>query len=634
MRHLCVVVLAGVLTWAVGAVAQGGEPAELGGEVFRDDGAPAPGVRVIAVFTSPRHVLEKSEARTDDRGAFSFSLVVADATEPVFVLAHKPDLGGDLLGILPGQRAELQLHKPGPPRKGIVQDAQGRPIAGAVVTHPLYVGHYISHDLSPLLPDLLWTVTDHAGGFSHSDPFSSWYADLRVSAAGFATIHRYLRNADEDPLRIVLPPEGTIVGRVMHGGKPVAGVTVFCHTQYGQGDRGSDEAVTDARGRYRLGQLGAGKFNVLVRPWNNLVASALRGVAVEAGQRAQAPDMELAPGGIVRGRVVDADSLAPISGVSVRVHHPGSPPDSQGQEPVFTDDQGRYEARVAAGETRVRVINQPVHGRWYKSLPEDHIVQVRNRQTVAAGDLHLPPSGPAPPNEPRPAKPGDLALSVDLPDGATISAYEPVVATVRLASRATEPVTVADCGTLTTRVEVRDQRGYLVAATERPEMPADVLYGNMVLRPDGTKSRSIIVSGLHVFREPGEYLIRVQQLELSHYFPVLAEGAATLRVEPFDAARLRARCEQLTTHAAQNARVLYSVQHDVALPYLERMAVDWADSYACRAMRRINSEASRQVLARLSARNDDVGEAARNSAKPPGLFGGWGMLGDWSAAGG
>ena len=141
---------------------------------------------------------------------------------------------------------------------------------------------------------------------------------------------------------------------------------------------------------------------------------------------------------------------------------------------------------------------------------------------------------------------------------------------------------------------------------------------------------TLVLTGLYQFQKPGEYSVRVQQFgEFERGFPVLAEDTASVRVLPFDASRLGARCEELfrplRTHSSsrtdipQQVRVaaLYSVRSDLVLPYLDWMAREFASRYACRAIRRVGTTRAERLLNALAARRDKVGEAARKAMKMP-----------------
>ena len=76
-------------------------------------------------------------------------------------------------------------------------------------------------------------------------------------------------------------------------------------------------------------------------------------------------------------------------------------------------------------------------------------------------------------------------------------------------------------------------------------------------------------------------------------------------------------CSKTGIPLGVRATVLYSVRHDVVLPYLDWMVREWADQYACRAMRRIGTPEARALINVLAARDDKAGEAARKALAIP-----------------
>ncbi|UCC67980.1 MAG: hypothetical protein JSV79_12850 [Armatimonadota bacterium] len=223
---------------------------------------------------------------------------------------------------------------------------------------------------------------------------------------------------------------------------------------------------------------------------------------------------------------------------------------------------------------------------------------------------------------PRYAQPGDISCTLTLftSDG-TITGGEPVIARLEIRNESSEEIRMWPGGTF---LDVYDAKGELVAAMPRPRNMLDFMHSTRDLAPGETYSKLLIVSGLYQFESPGLYSVRVQQQGLPQEMPVLCEDAASLQVLPYNAARLEAVCEEIFApirkHAAfgviptsVRAKAILSVRDDVVLPYLDWMAREAADRYACRAMRRIATARAEDLLAALATRTDRVGEAARQS---------------------
>lgn len=232
---------------------------------------------------------------------------------------------------------------------------------------------------------------------------------------------------------------------------------------------------------------------------------------------------------------------------------------------------------------------------------------------------------------------GDITLTLDvLVDDATISACEPVVARIVWTNSGDDYVSIlpgSDSGR-STWLRITRPDGEVISAMPRPRPLPGLrclsVGGPWSLAPGGTTEEVWVVSGWYQFDEPGDYVILLQQLDLTQEaLPVLAETSTSLRVVAFDGTRLERRCEEVfgplrtgrpsVTPVPISARVkaLLSVRHDVVLPYLDWVATEWGEYYSCQAMRRIGSERADELLRTLATREDRVGEAARRALEDP-----------------
>jgi hypothetical protein len=73
----------------------------------------------------------------------------------------------------------------------------------------------------------------------------------------------------------------------------------------------TEQTAADAEGRYRFGSLPAGEYHLMARAGGSS-SPALKGVAVNAGQAASAPDMVMTPGGVVRFTLIDEATGQPL----------------------------------------------------------------------------------------------------------------------------------------------------------------------------------------------------------------------------------------------------------------------------------------------------------------------------------
>jgi RNA polymerase sigma factor (sigma-70 family) len=223
--------------------------------------------------------------------------------------------------------------------RGRVLSPDGKPIAGAVVTalaHRLFLpGEHVLHD------EILTTgKTDDEGRFSltMAADFPTWYPERRVALLVHAAGHPIhteqvslplLAAGNPAPVEMRLPKPGTVEGWLRdHSGKPAQGVVLRVvrvrHVAFNTvaAGRPAEElagwpkpVVTDVNGRFELigvGESGGATFQVeddRYAPHQFVVRSN----KVEAATT-------LEPMRWIEGRVIAADTGAPLTGVRVSVH--------------------------------------------------------------------------------------------------------------------------------------------------------------------------------------------------------------------------------------------------------------------------------------------------------------------------
>jgi protocatechuate 3,4-dioxygenase beta subunit len=149
---------------------------------------------------------------------------------------------------------------------------------------------------------------------------------------------------------------GTITGRVMVGDKPAPGVTVLLLqlNQYGPDRKPVARSATDADGQFRLMNIAAGRYAVVpVAPAFVSPASVMsygsqgKNVDLAEGEVIDKIDFTLVRGGVVTGRVTDADNR-PVIGENVRLASAERANERRGgtfsyTSSIFqTDDRGIY----------------------------------------------------------------------------------------------------------------------------------------------------------------------------------------------------------------------------------------------------------------------------------------------------
>lgn len=164
---------------------------------------------------------------------------------------------------------------------------------------------------------------------------------------------------------------GSISGRVTLSGKPLVGVAVILVDQ-SQSTRQTQVArtTTDQEGRYQLTSIPEGSYSV--HPLMLAYVEANQGgeprsasqIALEEGESVDGIDFSLVPGGVITGRVVDADNR-PIIGAHVQMIPVDETygfynfsimlgTDDRGVYRIFGLPAGRYQVAIGEDENRMR----------------------------------------------------------------------------------------------------------------------------------------------------------------------------------------------------------------------------------------------------------------------------------------
>ena len=234
----------------------------------------------------------------------------------------------------------------------------------------------------------------------------------------------------------------------------------------------------------------------------------------------------------------------------------------------------------------------------------------------------------------REAQRGDIALTLVLmtTDGG-IAPNEPLLArveTINFSDAAVELIAGNDKYPNPSWI-ITNSAGAPVALTPRRYGAQEGIVGVKTLLPRGRQSKYLVVSALYSFPSPGRYTVTIQQnaIDAQKDEPPLATASASLTVLAPDAARVKARCDELFEpfvgmgknsqySVGLRAAALYSVRHDAVVPSLEWLAGNLGDAYACRALRRINTPLANATLAKLAASTSEkVRKAVLSSLKRP-----------------
>ncbi|HYO12902.1 MAG TPA: carboxypeptidase regulatory-like domain-containing protein [Thermoanaerobaculia bacterium] len=298
-------------------------------------------------------------ARTDARG--SYAVPLSDPSSRTLVqavsLEHMPAFetvqattggqpAGPAFALIPVARVE-----------GIVVDAEGQPVDGAQLqVLPSPVGRQ-----TMMLTDSSQVALSDSRGLFRLRLASRVPYEITAVHEGYAPVSIKVpslepRSARKD-LRIVLERGRTAFGRVVDTREqPVAGARVSLRRaagaedgfeiMIGSADAGpGHEGTTDATGRFEIGRLPAGRFDLMAQA-EGFAPMVVPGVAVEgkAAARVDLGTVVLPPGMKVEGTVVDPQGQ-PLEGVRVAVQ----PTDflsmrtfSLREEPSKTGPDGRF----------------------------------------------------------------------------------------------------------------------------------------------------------------------------------------------------------------------------------------------------------------------------------------------------
>lgn len=145
-------------------------------------------------------------------------------------------------------------------------------------------------------------------------------------------------------LDLVLEANGSVAGRVMADGKPLAGVAVSVNHRFGNTswqEQSLSGLATDADGTYTATNVAGGKITVSVQPPTATEYAAPKPQEIElaAGEQRTGVDFAMGEGDVIEGVVSDEDGK-PIEGASVQWHiYDGTP---YRNNEAKTDAEGYY----------------------------------------------------------------------------------------------------------------------------------------------------------------------------------------------------------------------------------------------------------------------------------------------------
>ncbi len=301
----------------------------------------------VRVAVAPRFRRLDFEARSDDRTLGWANLVMgrlwpkATDDDPVTLI------------LLPRDH----------PVEGSVVDARKKPISGVqirvVSLQHERNGSIVHGGSGPDHPAIGSAVTDEAGRFRLILPRDA-SARLQAFHPRYAGSIFSVRADDRTIGPVELEDTGGIAGTVIDAatGRPVAGAQVSAQAIERRAmlrGGGSGLAISDASGRFQIGGLAAGVYNLLLDGsprGERFTARAIEGVRVRAGFDAAA-DLKLVAGRRIYGTAIDARTRKPLASASIGCYSAARPGSGSAWHSTQADDQGHFELFVPDGPARV-----------------------------------------------------------------------------------------------------------------------------------------------------------------------------------------------------------------------------------------------------------------------------------------
>ena len=329
--------------------------------LFKAQGKTAPIVEVAKVVTNREGLFEfppVPPSRPDDPVDPLLYLVFAEAGDrPIGGLGMWNGRDGDIGSV------EIDFLREKTTFAGTVQDAQGRPIAGATVAQWAIDGRPIPGILSATSgPDgrfLINRIPHYE--WLRGGPANQGSLTFTVSHRGYPQMEVQIGELPKN-VTITLETGCRVTGTVIDGvtGQPAAGALVLAYRLEPQAERTTS---TDTTGRFDMA-LEEGEYSFCARA-KDRVAVALTDRECLAGGKVELPPFTLVKGGLLSGQVVNAKTGEPIAmterGEPIAIGFYGpSLPYGKLISPLrmtTTDGTGRYTLRAAPGENFPYLVN-------------------------------------------------------------------------------------------------------------------------------------------------------------------------------------------------------------------------------------------------------------------------------------
>jgi protocatechuate 3,4-dioxygenase beta subunit len=363
------------------------------GIVRDENGEPMPGVDVQAnpLATGWR---SQNSARTGDDGRFEIARLEAGSyrvqAQLEWTSMRAPgttddDIQGEVVEIVAGDEAEVELivESRALSIRGRVVDSSGAPVSDAFID-ATRMSNSAAAAAMPNPGSLRWgwdrqpVLSDQDGNFELTDLTEGEYLVRAYREGGGEGLHEDVA-AGSTGVTLTIVDTGQLAGMVVlaGGGSPA-------RFEVSAVDRTQSLWRTDdffrTGGSFVLRELPPGNYEVHVTAPEGTADTE---VVLTVGQSVEDLQLELASKITVQGRLVDADTRAPVSGMEVRISAPGgrfSFQPSTGKHDHVSDADGRFRIEdVAAGKVRMQI------------SPRNFMGSTDNPYGASGRDLRLPP---------------------------------------------------------------------------------------------------------------------------------------------------------------------------------------------------------------------------------------------------
>lgn len=306
------------------------------------------------------------------------------------------NVGVDWISIEPGDleaRNENRLLPGGVFRGRVIADAasdpSGRGMAGAVVYPLPELGDW---DQNRAVNESRFAagrrVLTQADGTFVLDKASENTRRLLVKAPGFAPTFSGTVHPGEAPVDLVMETGGSASGQVIHAEtrQPLSGIQVFVR---GCVIPDSQMCETDESGQYHADLLHPGVYTVRVFDREYISMDDPVKVEVQTDRQSTVPSLTAIQGGVIEGRVFNAETGEGISGYALPFNFVDHFADI---DPIVTDGLGQYRVPAILTDTRVSVEFTDTPGYWIAPALREQWFNIRSTTRYMGVDFALYPT--------------------------------------------------------------------------------------------------------------------------------------------------------------------------------------------------------------------------------------------------